>query len=349
MADPEQLHDDGVRLGRRRSLLILGLVLVVVAGLVVLRLATSGAQTLPRPTEPPAAPSSPATQAWPDDLPPGTLFVGATGSVVMIDTAGGAMTRTGVPAGPATSMTRLDGGVLVWRGGNPVARTLLVDGQGAVPARGALRTAAALLPGPHGQVWSTTGEGAVRSTWRLVDPEGRASRSVVVRGTAISDGAGGLLEVRGRRFRPAFPGAGSAWRTGDVIATGPDGFVVRACAAGECRFTLHRDGDDPGRTLDTAVGEDTSAGALSPSDRLLVVTETVGGTSTLRVSVVATGEVKDIFATPKGSTDDAVWLDDRWLAMVSEDHLVLYDAVDERVVTPTIPLSDVGPLAWRPR
>jgi hypothetical protein len=110
---------------------------------------------------------------------------------------------------------------------------------------------------------------------------------------------------------------------------------------------LHQRSTGKDTLLETAVGADTSGGTLSPANRLLAVTETVGGTSTLRVSVVATGEIRSIFPTPKQSTDDAIWLDDRWLALVSEDRLVLYDADDDRVVTPAVGLSGIGPLAWR--
>jgi hypothetical protein len=38
----------------------------------------------------------------------------------------------------------------------------------------------------------------------------------------------------------------------------------------------------------------------------------------------------------------------RGLALVSDGGLVLYDAADDRVVTPAVGLHGVGPLAWRP-
>jgi hypothetical protein len=131
-----------------------------------------------------------------------------------------------------------------------------------------------------------------------------------------------------------------------VIAVGPDGYVVRSCAQAECRFRLHHRSDDTDTDMETAVGEETSGGTVSPANRLLAVTEVVGGTSTLRVSVVATGQVKVIFPT-KQKTYDAVWLDDRWLALISHGQLVLYNAADDRVVTPALPLSGFGPLAWK--
>lgn len=346
MADPEQLHAEGVRLGQRRSWLALGVALVVLAGLVAFRVGAPGQDPAPVPAPSPTQPS-PRSQAWPAGLPPGTLYVVAGGSLSTIDTADGAPTSTGVEAtSGATMLTPLADGVLVWRPGTRAGRALLVDGLTVGPVLGRLRTATGFLPGPDGRVWASEGSRSGRATWRLVDAEGRASTSVVVDGSAAGDGAGGLLAVGRQGFRPVFPRPGRSVQPGEVIATGPDGYLVRSCAEAECRFVLHRRTDGAKTNLRTAVGEDTSGGSLSPANRLLAVVENVGGTTTLRVSVVATGEVKDIFAEPRPSADGAVWLDDRWLALVSEDRLVLYDAVDDRVVTPDVPLGDLGPLAW---
>ena len=113
----------------------------------------------------------------------------------------------------------------------------------------------------------------------------------------------------------------------------------------DCRFTLHPHVDEPLSEMQTAVGEDTGGGALSPANGLLAVRETVGGTTTVRVSVVATGEVKDIFPAPERATGGPVWLDDRWLALVSEGRLVLYDRADDRVFTPDLPATNLGVLA----
>lgn len=328
--------------------MVLAVVLVVVVGLAVLRLGRSTPDTAPRPDTTPAGVSSPTPDAWPVDLPPGTLFAAAGGWVYTIDAGSGALTRTSVRTGVVgTSMTFLAHGVLVWRQGTGAKQLLLGDGPGSSPVRGELRTGTSFLPGPDGLVWATAGRRSGSTVWRLVDVGGRATRSVSIQGSVVGDGAGGLLGVDQDGVRPLFPSARRSRRAGEVIATGPAGYVLRSCAETDCRFTLHRRGDDTDTNLDTAVGEETSGGTLSPANRLLAVTETVGGTSTLRVSVVATGEVKFIFPTPKQSTNDAVWLDDRWIALISEDQLVLYDADDDRVVTPAVPLSGIGPLAWR--
>jgi hypothetical protein len=132
------------------------------------------------------------------------------------------------------------------------------------------------------------------------------------------------------------------------MATGPDGYVVRSCTRPDCAFRLHDRGDGADTDLDTAVGQETRNGAVSPSNGFLAVTETVGGTSTLRVSVLATGQITNIFAAPASGRNDAVWLDDTWLVLASEDHLVLYDVVDDLVVTPDLPLRGIGALAWAP-
>jgi len=345
--EPEHLHTDGARLGRMPSWLVLGIVVVVV-GLVVLRLAGPRSDTSPPPAPTQAATSSETSHAWPAHLPSGTLFAASEGRVQTIDTGDGRLTDTRVQAEPGeTSMTPLAGGVLVWQSGSRTGSTVLIDRTGR-PGRGELRSATAFLPGPDGSVWAAGAERPERTTWRRVDVDGRTSTSVSVDGLAESDGSGGLLSITDRGFRPAFPPSRRARQVGDVIATGPGGYVRRTCAETECRFTLHHHLDEPDTELSTAVGEDTTGGTLSPTNRLLAVTETVGGTSTLRVSVVSTGEIVHIFDEPKGSTNDAVWLDDRWLALISEDQLMLYDATDDRIVVPAVPLSSIGPLAWQP-
>lgn len=347
MAGPELLEDEGSHLGRRRAWLLLGVVLVVVAALAALRLGRSGVETLPPPTSPPSVATLPPAQAWPAGLPAGTLVTSAGGRVSAIDTASGAVRRTGLDAERVDpSLTRLGADVLVWRAGSHT--TQLLDRTARdVPVHGELRWATSFLPGPDGLVWAARTQGA-GTTWRLTDPEGHVRRSVVVEGVAVGDGSGGLLEVRPHELRPVTPVAGNTWQPGDVVATGPGGYVVRDCSAPPCRVLLHdrRSGTDT--TLRAAVGAGTSGGTLSPADRLLAVDETEAGTTTLRVSVVATGEVRTVVRAPVPPTDDAVWLDDRWLALVSADQLVLYDATDDRLVTTGVALHGLGALVWVP-
>ena len=51
---------------------------------------------------------------------------------------------------------------------------------------------------------------------------------------------------------------------------------------------------------------------------------------------------------PQTGSSAAVWLNQRWVALVSDDRLVLYDTVSDSVVTPAPNLTGLGPLAWQP-
>lgn len=329
------------------------LVLVVVVGLLVLRLDRSGSGSSPAPVPTPApttvASAAPESRDWPTDLPAGTLYVASEGRVQLLDGRTGRLTRTRVQAEPLlASMTPLGTGVLVWQEGTRARRAFLVGGNRLDPLPRDLATARTFLPADGEAVWAAGAEGRVTTRWRRVDVAGRTSTTVGVAGSAVADGSGGLLSVTRGGVRPAYPPSGQQRQAADVVATGPAGRVTRACGPTDCRFVLHHRSGEADTVLDTAVGADTSGGTLSPTNRLLAVTEDVGGTSTLRVSFVGTGQIAQIFDEPADSTTDAVWLDDRWLALVSEDQLVLYDATNDRVVTPVVPLSSVGPLAWRP-
>lgn len=350
--EPDRLEAGGLRLGRGRTWLVAVLVLVVVAGLVVLRFDRSGSGTSPAPGPTPSATSSAPpgeSHDWPTGLPAGTLYVAAGDRINLLDARTGRLTRTRVEAAPrAASLTPSGSGVLVWQRGTSARRALLVDGYNLNPLPRRLATAKSFLPAPGGAVWAAGAEGRTTTRWQRVDADGRATTSVEVAGTALADGSGGLLSVSRGGVRPAYPPSDQQRQAVDVVATGPAGRVTRACGAGGCRFVLHHRSGEADTELVTAVGDDTLGGTLSPTNRLLAVTEEVGGTSTVRVSLVGTGQIAEIFDAPPGSSSDAVWLDDRWLALLSEDQLVLYDATDDRVVTPAIPLSSVGPLAWVP-
>lgn len=349
MAEPEVLHDDGARLGRRRGWLVVGAVLLLVVGLVVLRLGGSSPETSPGPTPPPAVPRTTTADVWPDDLPAGALFLVANGLVTTTDTATGQQATTTVVADSArTALTGLGDGVLVWGDGGSTERVLPGGDRPAVPTRGELARGTTFLPGADGRVWAGRRDRPGALTWRLVDAAGRTSRSVEVDSSTVGDGKGGLLEVGEQGVRPLYPRSRRSWDAGEVVATGPDGYVVRSCAEPDCRFTLHPHVGGAVSELQTAVGKDTDGGALSPANALMAVRETVGGTTTVRVSVVATGEVKDIFPAPERATGGPVWLDERWLALVSEGRLVLYDTADDRIVTADLPATNLGALAWQP-
>lgn len=162
MADPEVLHDDGTRLGRRRGWLVLGTVLVVLVGLVVLRLGGSSPETSPGPTQPQQVPRATTQDAWPGDLPAGVLFLVAAGRVGTIDTSTGALTLTDVAADPTrTALTGLGDGVLVWGQGGSVERVLPGDGRPPNPPGAELRRGPGSYPGPTGACGRVAATGPV--------------------------------------------------------------------------------------------------------------------------------------------------------------------------------------------
>src|SRR5205807_1283192 len=127
-----------------------------------------------------------------------------------------------------TLLTSMASGVLVWSGGR--GHKLLVTAPGADPApvNGPVRSASAVLPGPGGTVWVTTGGARYpsgRTTWTEADQERATGGRVEVRGLAVPDGAGGLFDVDPTTVRHVHPGPPRDLGAGHVLAVGPDGYT----------------------------------------------------------------------------------------------------------------------------
>ena len=331
---------------------MLAVVLVVVVALGVVRLGQgrTGPTPTPGPTPTgasshPAASDSASADGWPVGvgLPSGTVWVLAGDGISRLDVTSGFLDHLGLEVDPArTVLTPLAPGAVAWSPSGRAASLLGLDRESGDP----LRRARAVLPGPAGTVWARTAApaGGV-STWVQADGDGVAGPRVAVRGTALADGAGGLLEVRDGAVRHVYPGRVLDLGRARVLAVGPDGYVLDRCGDGTCSAELHRTDGAVDPVLTEAAPNpqpdrsEVAPGSVSPGDRYLVETLPTEVGDQVRVSrVSAVAEVLRTFPAGDRRSSEA-WLSDRWLLAVSEDHLVLYDAATDTLLTPDLGLD----------
>lgn len=158
VAGPEYLADDRPRPGPARSWAVVAIVVVVLAGLLVVRVRQPSVAPAPGPTAPTAGPASPS-RTWPVGvgLAPGTLFVSAAGRVHVLDVGSGLLTSTQVAVDPVHgALVPIGNGVLVLPHNGRPRQLLLVYGSAGYPVPGALRKATSFLPGSDGSVWAAT-------------------------------------------------------------------------------------------------------------------------------------------------------------------------------------------------
>lgn len=363
MAGPERLEVEGSR--RRPSWWVLLVVVALLVGLLAVRL-HSAPDEVPdavRPSGPAARPPARPSTPWPQGrgLPSGTLYVVAGTDVSGVDVASGLVQPLGLDhVDPDQALlTAMAPGVLFSPAeGRPRSR-IWFPGSGSVQAAGPVRSAASVLPAADGEVWTRTRQDWTPSdgaTWVQAGDDGATGRRLRVRGLAVPDGAGGLLDVEASSVRVARPEADGEVVGTSVRGVGPDGLVVAACEAGACTLELH---DRPsGRT--TALGPAGAPdpdwfsaaldpAALSPGNRFLAVPgpDQHGGFEVRLGPTAAPGTVRRTI--PVGSRSaDLTWLSDRWLAVTSADGLLLYDATDDVVVAPSLPLQRPTQLVFEP-
>ncbi len=356
MAGPEHLEVGPAAPSGYRRWLVLGAVVLVLAGLGVFRAVGPGPAPGPEPTRPPAGPtgSSSTAEPWPvgAGLPPGTLYVLAGGGLFTVDVGTGLVTRIQVRLdGSGTALTPMAGGVLVWSSTGSGRPALLVDGSSdAREPGGGVRGATTFLTGPDARVWAAKvdlRDPAPRSTWRLVDDEGSVTGRVQVRGFAVGDGAGGLFGVEGATLRHVFPAPTQRWRDTDLLATGRDGYELLSCGRGRCSAELH---DRATGTVAPVSPVDLVGvpGALSPGNRFVAsVAQGPDEADEVRVTEAGSGALRRSF--PSGSyATTFTWLSDRWFVSTSELGLVLYDAVDDVLLHPVLPVDEMEQLVWQP-
>ena len=302
--------------------------------------------------------------AWPlnKGLPSGTLYVLAGNDVYSIDVATGFVVPLGVgPVNPVkTVLTAFSTGVLVWSTqGQPERRLWYVAGPIEQPV-GPLMTAASILPASGGTAWITSQQqrdpskdaGAI---WALANDRGVTGRRVRIRGFAVPDGAGGLLDVERTGVRVAGSGNGGKVVGSYLLGSGPDGLVVDSCTDNSCTREL-RDrvsgkvltlGPDEPPTADSGSAV-VAAGALSPGNHFFAEagSDRDGGFD-LRVTPTTAPISAQTIHLGSRSTSLA-WLSERWLAATTDDGLFLYDANADVTVATSLPLQDPTQLLLLP-
>ena len=352
MDGADHLNDDRPSGSRRRRVVVLLAVVVVVAGLGIARVAqldpgrSSEVNRSSSVAPPPPTLIRPAEVA----VPRGTLVVAAAGKINTVDLGSGAARSTAVPFDPERgSMAAVDDGAVVAPGGAAKARLLVAGGSALVPTPRALTSNNRLVAGTDSSVWASRVDGpAARSTWRLADLEGHVEATVRATAPVISDGSGGLFEVGRRTFRQLYPAPSGPRLKGTVLGVGRDGYMVRPCADPDCAdpLDLYTRATNTYAKLPFTLPAAATGGVLSSNNRFVALTEQDGEEHRLEVRSMTDGSVLRSF--PQTTADEAVWLDQRWLALVSSDQLVLYDAVGNSSRTPRLDLDDIGALAWIP-
>ena len=338
------------------GVVLLGLVVVLRVGELPGRTSSAPApstSSTSAPGQPGASEPDVPGRAWSADLRAGTgtLYLTAGRSVLAVDASTGLVTDTGIRTRSYdVRLAPLADGLLVWYPSGWSSRLLRFGLDTGTAPPGALSRANRFVTAADAGVWAAQvdpGRPAARTVWRLVDADGTATTSVRVQGRAVADGSGGLLAVGGGTVRVVAPPRPSeADRQADagaVVATGPDGFLVQRCSGGACTTVLREGAARTRRVLDVPVAGSAVDGALSPGNRLVLLSQLVDDAPVVQVRPLGSDVALRTFP---GAGSGAVWLSERWVAFVGRDGLVLYDAVDDRVVPSR--LSGVTRLAWQP-
>lgn len=368
MAEPERLEVDGSR--SRPTWLVLLVAVVVLGGLLVIRL-SSAQGPAPDTVGPPVSTSStrsgPATTPpppWPvgRGLPSGTLYVLAGSDVYSVDVASGLVEPLGLDRlePDQAVLTAMAPGVLVWSGDGQPKRRLWYAGGPIEQTLGPLRSAASILPASGENVWTTAQQDRrpfKDAIWVLANDRGATGQRVRIRGLAVPDGAGGLLDVERTRLRLNGPGTDGKVVVGTyLIAAGPDGLMVDSCTGGLCTPELRDRASGQTSALGPPAPSSPSRavavfdpGALSPGNRFLAESgSNQDGGFELRITATA-APLTPVRTIPVGSRSTTLtWLSDRWLVATSAAGLLLYDAGNDTVLAPSLPFQQPTQLVFQP-
>ena len=294
------------------------------------------------------------------------LFALGPDGLVTVAMASGKVTRTDVPplqsGNPAVSLV-IGPHEAVIRSFDFVPGYEVTDGKAARPLTGTMTSDGPLVPGPApGEAWEFASPGQTNvlvlvtlSGHRLGPtiklPPGAAPPSVT------SDGRGNVLVLAAATGQQYDAGPGGYRRVhGQVIAVGPNHWVVMSCSAGrDCgdsvvdlaAGTQH---EVPGAAL-RSVADWPPLGVVSPNGTVAAVVDSAATRPAVHLINLLSG-IDTRVAVPRTretTQESMVWSPDgRWLFVAADGKVLAVDTLTGRVTGLGISLPAITQLAVRP-
>jgi hypothetical protein len=292
------------------------------------------------------------TQAW-------EVFGRAAGVVVRVEMARGQITRTTVPAlgttGPVSFLATPDGAIV--RPLDSVPGYAVPDGQPPRELAGLLTLGGPVITGPDPRhVWIANDDG-VESRVSLVSTDGKpAGESILLPADANSyprsDGSGGVLLTTADGVYQGRSGPLKRISTGDLLAIGPTGWLVRECASRSCETVLISQDGGSRHTVPVSFSQPGRVGLVSPDGQTAAVLDQYSPSgSTLELVDLVAGRLRpvQIVVDPAASDSLMAWSpDNRWLFVVGAGgRLLVIDATAGTAGELIRSLPDVRQLAIR--
>jgi hypothetical protein len=315
-AEPPPNPAAGPRLPRKAWFLPLGA--VVVAVVLVLTLTSHRTKRAAPPTTPTPTPSSSVSSFQPESNAPTTppvsvtklghpllnvpasweLFARSTGDLFRIQLATGRITRTSATVASSGLVSLLVGPhEVIVRPWDLVDGYLIRDGQPARDLLGMLARGGPVLPGPTpDQVWAQTGD-QQHPRIGLVDLDGRPTGVSMPSQNydVVSDGAGYVIVTLVGGAYDARPDGLHRITTGDVVATGPTGWLAEECDdRHHCTLDLIDRHSGAHRAIGPVSDNDYSGGVISPDgDLAALVPQAAASNSNVVLHLIDLGSGTD--------------------------------------------------------
>ena len=291
-------------------------------------------------------------------LPAGTLYTRSNNTLYAIDVRTGAAVvtpiRTATP--DAVSMVPTSNGVAI-RPWDDSAGLLVRDGRPPVNLPGQLKTATELLPGPPGRLWALTraDDDPYDATATLVNSRGRRDGPRLnTTGSYTSDGTGGLLLTDVGGVWQAYPQPVRRVTGGSITSVGVHHYQLLECDyQHRCTDSL-LDRRDNRRTPLSSRGRSYSNSLVSPAGTHLATLDGFGNNTNPQTTITRLADNKVLQQLPEppnpttSQLGSIAWQSQRWLTVITNGRLALYDTTNDRVVTPDLPADDLLQLTWRP-